>query len=215
MMRNTKPEISLFFLDFDGVIIDSLDLNLKITNRCCIAFGASKELTVDDIQNIDSIVFEDAAALTNLPKENYNKCLKEINLQINNCYENLNPFPGIKTTLKKLHSINKDISIITNNTEYGVKKFLKQHNLFDIFSFIHGAETDGDKTSKIRKISEKSCLPESSMAMFGDSAGDIAAAKSAGITAVGVSWGYQPVEKLIHAGADFIVNSPEEIAEFA
>jgi phosphoglycolate phosphatase len=38
-------------------------------------------------------------------------------------------------------------------------------------------------------------------------------AKNAGLTAVGVTWGYRSEEILREAGADFIVHTPHEILE--
>jgi phosphoglycolate phosphatase len=43
--------------------------------------------------------------------------------------------------------------------------------------------------------------------MVGDSNFDMLMAKSAGVLAIGVSWGFQPVAALREAGADVIVDS--------
>ena len=45
----------------------------------------------------------------------------------------------------------------------------------------------------------------------GDSDVDMRTAKNAGMTAVGVSWGYRDEETLRKTGADYIVNTPEEL----
>jgi len=53
--------------------------------------------------------------------------------------------------------------------------------------------------------------------MIGDTTVDMQMAKSAGVSALGVSWGYHPVETLVPAGADRIIDSfadvPGAIAE--
>ena len=40
------------------------------------------------------------------------------------------------------------------------------------------------------------------------------AAKNAGFTAIGVSWGYRPPELLLENGADFIAETPNDIVKF-
>jgi phosphoglycolate phosphatase len=47
--------------------------------------------------------------------------------------------------------------------------------------------------------------------MIGDSEVDIQTAKKAGMLAVGCSWGYRSREVLEEAGADVIVDKPEEL----
>jgi phosphoglycolate phosphatase len=55
--------------------------------------------------------------------------------------------------------------------------------------------------------------------MIGDSSFDMKMAKAAGARAIGVSWGFQPVDILRESGADVIVEDFDalaaEIARFA
>ena len=54
----------------------------------------------------------------------------------------------------------------------------------------------------------------SECAFVGDSDVDVKTAKNAGMLSVGVAWGYRPPETLRALGADFIVNTPDEIVRF-
>jgi phosphoglycolate phosphatase len=56
-------------------------------------------------------------------------------------------------------------------------------------------------------------IAPSDTVVIGDAIYDILMAKAAGAKAVGVSWGYGPVEDLRAAGADAIVNLPHEILD--
>ena len=55
-------------------------------------------------------------------------------------------------------------------------------------------------------------LPENTL-MVGDSDVDMDTAVNAGMTAVGVAWGFRDVSLLLDHGAEFIVKSPMEILE--
>ena len=52
------------------------------------------------------------------------------------------------------------------------------------------------------------------MAYVGDSNVDIRTAKNAGMTAVGVAWGFRGRQELQESGADFIAEDPLQLEEF-
>ena len=47
--------------------------------------------------------------------------------------------------------------------------------------------------------------------MIGDSGVDIKTAKDAGVHSIGVTWGFRPREELTENGAEYIVDTPEDI----
>jgi phosphoglycolate phosphatase len=49
--------------------------------------------------------------------------------------------------------------------------------------------------------------------MIGDTTYDIAMARSAGVRAVGVAWGYHPASELIAAGAEAVAMTPAELKD--
>jgi phosphoglycolate phosphatase len=51
--------------------------------------------------------------------------------------------------------------------------------------------------------------------MIGDTSYDMIMARAAGVTAVGVTWGYHCAEDLLAAGADVIAANPIEITSLA
>jgi phosphoglycolate phosphatase len=61
-------------------------------------------------------------------------------------------------------------------------------------------------------VAEAGASPETTV-MIGDTSYDMAMARAAGVTAIGVTWGYHEAAELEAAGADFIAAHPSEIAE--
>jgi phosphoglycolate phosphatase len=55
------------------------------------------------------------------------------------------------------------------------------------------------------KVKPEDCL------FVGDTSVDMKTAKAAGMKAIGVSWGFRPVEELQESGADSIIYNPLEL----
>ena len=210
-----NKNIKLIAFDFDGVLVDSLRHNIKITNTACGKFGSVKDVTVEDLQKIDRMAFDDVAELIGVPKENFKPCLDLINQQLVATYDALLPFPGIEDSLRILSKSSILTIIVTHNTEFAVNAFLKKYNMSDFFAQVMGAETKGEKAAKLAIAAKEFHIATKEMIMVGDSAGDMTSAVEAGALPIGVTWGFQKPEKLISAGAVRILNTPHEIAEFA
>lgn len=72
---------------------------------------------------------------------------------------------------------------------------------------------DGSDRGRDGKNVEKKLL-YTEMAYVGDSNVDIRTAKNAGMTAVGVAWGFRGRQELQESGADFIAEDPLQLEEF-
>jgi phosphoglycolate phosphatase len=62
----------------------------------------------------------------------------------------------------------------------------------------------------LRAMAETAVEPEETV-VIGDTTFDIEMARSAGATAIGVGWGYHPVEELHAAGAAAVLQHPSEL----
>ena len=127
-------------------------------------------------------------------------------------YENT-PYPGIRELLEALKASGHKLYIATSKPEGMSRDILEHFDLAKYFTLICGASMDFSRNTKesvIAYLLEESGESEN-MVMVGDTKFDILGAKHHGIPSIGVSWGYGKVEEMIAAGADAIVNSPEEL----
>jgi phosphoglycolate phosphatase len=60
-------------------------------------------------------------------------------------------------------------------------------------------------------MADAGAAPDTTL-MIGDTSYDMAMARAAGATAVGVAWGYHPPEELRAAGAHHVAQHPSDIA---
>jgi phosphoglycolate phosphatase len=88
-----------------------------------------------------------------------------------------------------------------------VRAIIDAHGFEGIFATIQTADDHPSKPHPsmiVTAMAETGITPERTL-MIGDSSYDMLMARSAGVTALGVSWGYQAVDQLTSAGAHEIV----------
>lgn len=122
-------------------------------------------------------------------------------------------FPGMRDAILRLKAQGHVLGIATGKSVRGVKLLLEREGLAGHFDTIQTADTHPSKPhpSMIEvAMLETGARPHETV-MIGDTVFDMAMARNAGVAAVGVGWGYHPVEALIEAGADVIAADAGEM----
>src|SRR6185312_15387099 len=99
------------------------------------------------------------------------------------------------------------LGIATGKSQRGVRLVLGHHGLLDRFITIKTADDAPSKPDPgmvIEAMRETGASPRNTV-VVGDTVYDIAMARAAGATAIGVAWGYHPVAELRAAGAHVVV----------
>jgi len=130
-------------------------------------------------------------------------------------YENI-MYTGIDTMLKKLIDDGKTLIIATSKPTAQAKIVLSHFCLYKYFTYVSGAEMNGDRSDKSEVIQyalEQTNIKDLSRCiMIGDRKHDIIGAKTAGIKSIGVLYGYGDHNELSDAGADYIVKDIDELS---
>ncbi len=132
-------------------------------------------------------------------------------------YENA-IFPGIAKLLSDLKVQGKKIAIASSKPTCLVDRILEHFEIMQYFDYVVGSELDGTRSKKEEVVEEalRLMVPEKErhlVAMVGDRKFDIEGAKAFGLVGVGVSFGYAGEHELEEAGADYIVDTVEELGE--
>ena len=125
-------------------------------------------------------------------------------------------YDGIIDTIKTLKNEKNNIFVATSKPRIMAEKIFEYLFLSDLFDGIYGSELDGIRTRKGELISfllEKEKILHKKVIMIGDRKHDIIGAKDNSILSCGVCYGYGCEEELNEAGADYLVNKPEEIID--
>jgi phosphoglycolate phosphatase len=124
-------------------------------------------------------------------------------------------YEGVAELIERLEADGWLLGIATGKSDRGVALCLEHHGLAGRFVTIQTADRHPSKPhpSMIEQaLADAGAAPETSL-MIGDTSYDMAMARAAGVTAVGVAWGYHSPEELLGAGADHVARHPRDIIE--
>lgn len=123
-------------------------------------------------------------------------------------------YEGITELLVELKNRGLKIAVATNKVHIAVKPLMEKYFPEIRFDSMIG-QREGVPVKPAPQIMfdilrEIGCEPSEALHV-GDTATDMQLAHNAGVTPVGVLWGYRPLEELQEAGAKFIIEKPEEL----
>jgi phosphoglycolate phosphatase len=125
-------------------------------------------------------------------------------------------YEGIPELLDTLEADGWLLGVATGKSDRGLGLCLDCHGLSRRFVTRQTADRHPSKPhpSMIEAALADAGADATSAVMIGDTSFDMTMAEAAGVTAIGVAWGYHRPEELIAAGADFVATHPREVAEY-
>lgn len=130
-------------------------------------------------------------------------------------YEN-EVYRGVENLLRLLKDTGKIVVLATSKAEFFAEKVLEHFDLKQYFSFIAGSKFDGTRIKKDEVISYalEECGIDARLAvMIGDREHDVDGAIKNSLDSIGVLYGYGDMNELQSAGAMYLANNAEELAE--
>jgi phosphoglycolate phosphatase len=124
-------------------------------------------------------------------------------------------YDGVAELIERLDRDGWLLGVATGKSDRGLALCLDHHGLAGRFATLQTADRHPSKPhpSMIEKaIADAGASPETTI-MIGDTSYDMAMARAAGVTALGVTWGYHSSEELLAAGAHHIAAHPLDVAE--
>ena len=121
---------------------------------------------------------------------------------------------GVLESVKELHRQGYKLGVVTSRLNESTIRGLKHFGLIDYFESIIGADdTDKhkpDPTPALMALKQLGGKPSETL-IVGDSPFDILCGKNAGITSVAVGWSALPMDVILKAEPDYVVESMEEL----
>ncbi len=214
----TKPDFKYLLFDLDGTLTDPYEGITKSFQYALAAYGieaAQEDLTFVigpplincfcDVYGFDMEKGEEAVA-------KYRERFSRVGWRENRLLD------GVQEMLLLLKERGKVISLATSKPYAFAKKIIEEFDIAKYFDVVIGAEFDGSLGTKeqiIKKaLSELGVEDLSSVVMIGDRKHDIIGAKKCGVKSIGVRVGYAQENELEDVGADYIIDTIEELTEF-
>lgn len=198
----------LFLFDFDGVVVDSLDVYEGTVTKCLEKIGQPIIKSRSDFLDL----FEDNFYLSLVKKgvdlEAFMYASTDILKHAD--YSGMKPFYDLIPVLKKLENCSIT-AIISSSGTNEISSIMIRFHLNGYFRNVFGSDVNLSKKEKILLALDKFEIKREKAYYVGDTTGDIKEAKTVGIKTIAVSWGWHSKERLAAAGPDHLIDRPEEL----
>lgn len=163
---------------------------------------------LEQFMNYGGFSEEEAAEAVKYYRERYS---------VTGIFEN-KPYPGVKELLEGLKEKGFLLAVASSKPDQMVKIVLKHFHLDTYFDVILGSDISRPRMTKaevIMQVLEKmNCLDKrNQVIMVGDRHYDVFGAKEAGLSCIGVTYGYGTKEELLKAGAVKTADSTRDLGK--
>jgi len=210
--------LRLALFDYDGTIVDSA---IMIVEGAIAAFRICGLPDPDPKKVRENIGKPLAIALDEYMPPGFNITPNEISEAYRSWYaeqgrlglQNEPLYPGVVELLKELKTNDWLIGIATNKSRIGLTNGLAKHSLSDMFDITLSTDENIPKPNPAMAIKAMNDLgvDKENCVMIGDTINDIGLGVNAGITSIGVTWGYNDKNLLLSAGANYLVDDANQL----
>ncbi|MBE6783833.1 MAG: HAD family hydrolase [Ruminococcaceae bacterium] len=208
----------LIIFDLDGTLLDTLEDLVDSANAMLSHFGFEKR-TVDEIRQFVGNGMRNLVERClpyKIAEDEYEKCYEFFRTSYNKNMQNkTKPYDGIIELLEKLQSMGIKSAVVSNKNDDAVKKLCSDYfgNLVSAaIGRKDGIPAKPDPTM-VFSVIESFGVEKEDCIFVGDSDTDILTAKNAGLVSTGVLWGFRDRKVLAQAGADIIIEKPEDFID--
>ena len=208
--------------DLDGTLTNTLESMTYSVNLTLKEMGLS-QITKDQcrmfVGNGARVLIEESLKVSGDPEASRIEEGMKIYGRIfdQNCTYHVTPYEGIPEMLKALKDRGIHLAVLSNKPDRQTVKVVKEIFGDEIFDYAQG-QKDGIRRKpepdgvwylmEQMQVSKEECL------YIGDSEVDAATGKNAGLKTIGVLWGFRDRKTLETAGADHLIERPEELLQF-
>ena len=126
------------------------------------------------------------------------------------------PYEGVVEMLTGLRNLGMRLAVLSNKphdfTQLCVKRMLGNVSFYPILGQREGVPKKPDPAGALEAAALLD-IPVGDILYFGDTSIDMKTAAGAGMTAVGVLWGFRDEKELAASGADYLIRHPGEILD--
>jgi len=202
--------MKLLLFDFDGVLVDSIDVYEKTVTDCLENIHQPLTRGREEFLELFDGNFYESLAQSGVDLGKFMTASVDILSRVN--YAEMKPFDAIRPVLRELAKTHPMIVISSNDTPTIVEA-LRLYDFEGIFQEILGSDFMFSKKDKILHVIEKYNVTLSNIYYIGDTTGDMKEGREAGVKTVGVTWGWHNKEKMAAVQPDYLFDKPEDLLQ--
>lgn len=214
----TADASRLAVFDMDGTLVDSQHMIVAAMSRAFATVGLPKPepRTVRRVVGLSlrRAIAELVPGMDGARMEDMESRYKEAFSALREAGEVAEvPFDGAVEVLDLLAGAGWVLGIATGKSSLGLAATLERFGLTGRFSTLQTADQGPGKPAPdmLHRAMDEAGVEGAATVMIGDTSFDMAMARSAGVAAIGVSWGYHESHELLDAGASRVVSSFAEL----
>jgi len=205
--------------DLDGTTLDTIE-DLSDALNGALAECGYPTLPMQAIQTMvgngtDSLISRALEKLPHQAKDEARLKASYLPKYFANQKNKTKPFPGIIPLLDDLQKRQIKTYVYSNKPDYLAQEIVVHffgHRFAGVLGQKPGALPKPNATPLLEMLAAQKVNLKTTV-FVGDSNVDIFTGQSAGLKTIGVAWGFRSVAELAEAGANFIVETPEEILD--
>lgn len=209
-------KIDTIIFDLDGTLLNTL-FDLKESTNFALKKYGYPEKTIDEVRmfvgnGVAKLI--ERALPDGINNPAYKNCLEDFKKDYKiRMYDHTAPYEGILEMLEKLNAAGIKTAVVSNKFDAAVKELCKKYFGKRIPVAIGESENVRKKPApdSVIKAIELLNTQKEKTVYCGDSDVDVQTAKNSGLPCIGVSWGFRDKALLEKEGADYIVDSPNEL----
>lgn len=200
--------MKLLLFDFDGVLVDSLDVYEKTVTDCLQQIGQPLTRGRSEFLELFDGNFYESLQKNGVNMDKFTTASVDILARID--YSAMKPFDAMRPVLQKL-SQNHAMIVISSNDTPTIVEALRLYDFEGIFQEVLGSDFMLSKKDKILYIMNKYQVLSSDIYYIGDTVGDMLEGRQAGVKTVGVTWGWHTKDRLVQSNPDYLLDDPEDL----
>lgn len=198
--------MATIIFDFDGTIANTFDYTVGFLGR-----EGGIELTKDQKAALHGMSMARIARKMGLPWYRLPKLFFKGRREMSPAMKNVEPFGGMADVIRDLRAKRHKVYILSTNTTRNINKFLRHHDLEKHFEHVYGGVGMFGKAPALRRLLREQHIATGDAVYIGDETRDVMAAKSLGVRAIAVTWGFAREADLKADGADGLARKPRDL----
>jgi len=194
----SKQKLVMF--DFDGVLVNTLDMALAINQEIRPAMTREEYLHKHEgnvLAAFDTLSDAMQSGIDFFAE--YHKRLRHHEV-----------IPALAEVIRDL-ARRYVLVIVSSTSTQIIREYLTQQRLEVYFDDILGKDVAPSKTTKLTMVCAQHRLVPAECAFITDTLGDLREAAAAGVPAIAVTWGYHPAETLARGNPAPLVHTPDQL----